>query len=321
MPTTDKINKAKFFSASGRYLKPVLFFLILLLPPSVHAGSTLTIDNDSQFTYAMDLFSSGDYASAIFEFKRFIYFFPEDKRVNLAHYTIGESFFSQKQYREAIRSFKTSAVAKESSPATTKSALMISRCYLQLRESGPAVIQLRNLAAIAKEIDTLDETYYRLGWIYLDRADWKEAENNFHKISLQNADRYNTAELTAAISRYHSIPRKNPTLAGMLSILPGTGQLYCERYHDALVAFLINGGLIWAACESFDRNLDALGTIIGITELGFYSGNIYSAVNSAHKYNRLKTGNFIENIRRNTRVNLSATPWGKGLMLSLRYRF
>ncbi|RLC31909.1 MAG: hypothetical protein DRH32_03585, partial [Deltaproteobacteria bacterium] len=59
----------------------------------------------------------------------------------------------------------------------------------------------------------------------------------------------------------------------------------------------------------------------GIAETGVYSGNIYSDVNSAHKYNRSKTRNFIENIRQNTRVNLSAIPGEKGLMLSLHYRF
>ncbi|MBW2592448.1 MAG: hypothetical protein JRE58_05510 [Deltaproteobacteria bacterium] len=321
MPTTNKINNALFSFTPGHYLIIFLFLPVLLLPPSAHADTALTIDHDRQFTYAMHLFSNGDYASAICEFKRFIYFFPEDKRVSLAHYTVGQSFFSQKQYRNAIRSFKKSAAGREPSPVTIKSTWMISQCHLQLHEPGPAVIHLHNLTAVTKNINTLDEAYYRLGWIYLDRADWKEAESNFNKISGPNADRYNLPKLTAAISQHRSIPRKNPTLAGLLSILPGGGQLYCERRHDALVSFLLNGGLIWAACESFDRNLDALGTIIGIAELGFYSGNIYSAVNSAHKYNRSKTRNFIENIRRNTSINLSAIPGEKGLMLSLHYRF
>ena len=97
---------------------------------------------------------------------------------------------------------------------------MISQCHLQLHESGPAVIHLHNLAAVTKDIDTLDETYYRLGWIYLDRADWKGAKSNFNKISSSNADRYNRTKLTAAIFHHHSIPQKNPTLAGLLSILP-----------------------------------------------------------------------------------------------------
>lgn len=321
MPTTNKINSSLFSFTPGHYLILFLFLLILMLPPSSRAGNTLTIDQDRQFTYAMHLFSNGDYASAICEFKRFIYFFPEDKRVNLAHYTVGQSFFFQKQYRNAIRSFKTSADGREPSSVTIKSAWMISQCHLQLHEPGPAVIHLHNLTAVTKDIDTLDEAYYRLGWIYLDRAEWKGAERNFNKISVSNADRYNLTKLTAAISQRHVIPRKNPTLAGLLSILPGGGQLYCERRHDALVAFLLNGGLIWATCESFDRDLDALGAILGIAEIGFYSGNIYSAVNSAHKYNRSKTRNFIENIRRNTSLNLSTIPGEKGLMLSLRYRF
>jgi tetratricopeptide (TPR) repeat protein len=321
MHPANKINQPRFFPPLGRYLRTFLFLQILLSISVVHAGKTLTIDNDRQFTYAMHLFSNGEYGAAITEFKRFIYFFPEDTRVSLAHYTMGQSFFSQKQYRNAIGSFKTCAATKASSPVAIKSVFMISQCHLQLHEPGPAIIGLRNLAAGTKDIDTLDKTNYHLGWIYLDRADWREAERNFNKISAENAHRYSLTQLTTAISQHRSIPRKNPALAGWLSILPGSGQLYCGRYHDALVAFLINGGLIWATCESFDRDLDALGTILGITELGFYSGNIYSAVNSAHKYNRSKARTFIENIRENTRVTLSAMPGEKGVVFSVRYRF
>ena len=321
MHPANKNNQPRFFPPLGRYLRTFLFLQILLSVPLAHAGQTLTIDSDRQFTYAMHLFSTGEYESAITEFNRFIYFFPEDTRVSLSHYTIGQSFFAQKQYRDAIRSFKTCAARKTASPVTLKSIYMISQCHLKLHEPGPAIIGLRNLAADTKDIDILDKTYYHLGWIYLDRADWREAERNFSKISAENAHRYNLTQLTTAISQHPFIPRKNPTLAGWLSVLPGSGQLYCGRYHDALVAFLINGGLIWATCESFDRNLNALGTILGIAELGFYSGNIYSAVNSAHKYNRSKTRTFIENIRQNTKVTLSAIPGEKGLVLSLRYRF
>ena len=43
--------------------------------------------------------------------------------------------------------------------------------------------------------------------------------------------------------------------AGILSIIPGTGHLYCGRYKDATLAFILNTAMIYAACEAFDNHL------------------------------------------------------------------
>jgi len=72
----------------------------------------------------------------------------------------------------------------------------------------------------------------------------------------------------------------------MLSVIPGAGYLYLERYQDALISLLVNTALIFAAYEAFDNDLYVLGGIISFVELGFYAGNIYGATTSAHKINR-----------------------------------
>jgi len=84
----------------------------------------------------------------------------------------------------------------------------------------------------------------------------------------------------------------------LLAIIPGAGHLYCERKKDALISFLLNGAMIYAAYEAFDHDLDVIGGIITFFELGFYSGNIYSAVNSAHKYNRNEKSKFLDYLRK-----------------------
>ena len=44
--------------------------------------------------------------------------------------------------------------------------------------------------------------------------------------------------------------------------------------------------MIIAAWEAFDNDNEALGSLLTLFEIGFYTGNIYSAVNAAHKYNK-----------------------------------
>ena len=72
------------------------------------------------------------------------------------------------------------------------------------------------------------------------------------------------------------------------------GHLYSERYRDAAVAFVLNGAFIWGMVEAFQHKNYAVGGILTFFELGWYSGNIYSAVSSAHKYNRNKKKEYLD---------------------------
>ena len=72
----------------------------------------------------------------------------------------------------------------------------------------------------------------------------------------------------------------------MSAILPGSGQIYIERYKDATSTFVLNSLFIAGAWIAFEGDNPALGAILTIFELGWYKGNIYGAVSRAHKYNR-----------------------------------
>ena len=115
--------------------------------------------------------------------------------------------------------------------------------------------------------------------------------------------------------------QKSPALAGTLAVIPGAGYLYCGRYKDALIALLVNGGLIWAAYESFSNDLYALGSVITFVEIGFYAGNIIGSVASAHKYNRKNEQQWIKHLRQRLKVSLGSRPETRGIELSLRYTY
>ena len=145
--------------------------------------------------------------------------------------------------------------------------------------------------------------------------------NYFDKISPNNSEKYRLETLEKALERKSFPKKKRPGLAGALSIVPGGGYLYCERYQDAFMAFLLNAGLIYAAYEAFDNELYALAGVISFVEFGFYSGNIYGAVSSAHKYNQTHDRKLIDYLKENVKVRVSGRPANKGLELSLRLSF
>lgn len=305
------------------------FFLIafttvfaLLSPFSQSSASpVLTINSDKQFDFANRYFLSKEYFRAIDEYKRFIYFFPEDNRVGTAMYKIGMSHFKAGHFKNAINSFEAIIDKYEDTDLSTKAYFIISECYMKLNEAGSAIANLHNLITIRDDIHLRDEAYYQIGWIYIEMASWEKARINFAKISPQSKNKYQLKRLSKELDRTKFIDRKSPQAAGLLSIIPGAGFLYCERYRDALIAFLLNAGLMYAAYESFDDDNYALGGVITLVEVGFYAGNFYGAITSAHKYNRSKTGQFIDQLKQNTRINLTGSNNQKSIILSFKYSF
>ena len=312
-----------------RLIALVGLFLLLMPLSKSFAGSetsalpnaSVTITPDEQYNYAEKLFFNNDYPTAVMEYKRFIHFFSEDKRVERAMFRIGMSYFLGGDLKASVGSFQKLIDEYVDSDYAVKSYFKISEAYVKLNAYDPAIINLNNLIVVVQNEDVRDEAYYRIGWIYLETASWEKAAQYFSKIRAENKDKFRLETLAAELEKEKLIPRKNPHLAGFLSVIPGGGYLYCERYQDALIAFLINGAFIYAAYESFDGDNPALGGLLAFVGVGFYAGNIYGAVTSAHKYNRKQTGLFLERLKDNVKINLSADVKNNGVCLSFKLDF
>jgi TolA-binding protein len=297
-------------------LVPLIFLLFMGV---AHAGNQVVLDADQQYQYAESCFSRGDYEAATAEFKRFVHFFPEDVLVEKALFAIAMSDYHRERFEEAIAGFTESEGRFPNTPLSIRAAFMISECYLRMKDTGNAIITLHNLLARTADTDVRDEAYDRMAWIYIERGEFEKARSVFQKISLKNQSRYAVDMLSSELEKDVLIPRKDPQVAGVLSILPGGGYLYCERYQDALVAFLLNGALILASWEAFDQGNPALGGVIAAVEFGFYAGNIYGGVASAHKYNDQKTRSFIESLKENARIGVSGVKGGLGLSVQIPF--
>jgi hypothetical protein len=73
--------------------------------------------------------------------------------------------------------------------------------------------------------------------------------------------------------------------------------------------------------ESFQHKNYVVGGILTFFELGWYSGNIYSAVSSAHKYNQRKKKEYLDSLEKDDRFSLGITLRGKQPLFSFRYVF
>jgi len=298
-----------------------LFFCSVCVSTAADPDFELVISADRQYAFAHHYFIQQDYGRAIDEFQRFIYFFPLDKRVTKAHWLIAMAWYKNKQYSNAINVFRTIIDDQKDDIAYPRAWFMLAESYFQSQAPGQAIAALHNLLSITDDPDIADEAHYRIGWIYVETGAFNQAQPYFANVSRRNKEKYRLNRLADALKKDKLIRYKKPRLAGTLAMIPGAGHLYCERHQDALISFLLNGGLIYAAYEAFDNDLMAIGSLITLVELGFYTGNIYSAVSSAHKYNRSAKKKFVEKLKQNLKINLSGSMPDKGVILALTYTF
>ncbi|MBW2171792.1 MAG: tetratricopeptide repeat protein, partial [Deltaproteobacteria bacterium] len=304
MTSGGTVNAKACLRRAG-WLVAAALITICLLPVYSHSSPALLLDSDRQFQFAEDLFQRGEYYRAIGEYERFIHFFPESEEVVLARYRIGLAYLKGERYEEAIEAFELVASQYPESTYADQSYLRMSEAYVQVKRYDDTIMHLEKLVAMTHDQNIKDEAHYQCGWVYLEQGLWDDAEACFNQISSENRARFRIENLFRELDKRRDLKRKNPTTAGMLAIVPGAGHVYCERYRDALLAFLVNGALILAAWEAFDHELYALGGLIAVVEIGFYSGNIYSAVGSAHKYNREEKNRFLRYLEERGKVKIS----------------
>jgi tetratricopeptide (TPR) repeat protein len=309
------------FQTVLRILMIVIGVPLVLMAASTRGAAQLTIDADGQYRYAQSRYDSGAFDEAIAEFDRFIHFFPTDPRVDQARLQTGMAHFSAGRYQAAAAIFNQQTVDFTGSPLDNQAFFMLSRSHARQGMTELAILDLHNLVALSATADVIDRASYELGWLHVDQGRWSDADQAFGRISPDNQEYFQVADLKQVLANSETIPVKHPTTAGILSIVPGGGQLYCNRYQDAFTAFLINAGLIWAAWEAFDNELYALGGVITFVEFGFYAGNIYGAVSSAHKYNRDRIAEYREGLYQHRQMSLSLAPVHKGTALCLTVRF
>jgi len=314
-------SKACRFHAGWAGILVLLFLSLFSIP--VYASQEIVLDSESQLQFAEQYFQRGEYYRAIGEYERFIYFFPTSPKVEFARYMIGLSFLRGEQYEQAIQTFQALIDEYQTTDYAFKSYLSTGKAYVMLGRYDAALTTLNNLVTIAPDQEIRDKAYYQKGWVYLEMGLWHKARESFDKISPQNRKRFDINKVSHEIDTKTPLKKKSPTVAGVLAIIPGAGHLYCNRKRDALISFLLNGAMIYAAYEAFDHDLDALGGIIIFFELGFYGGNIYSAVSSAHKYNRDAKNRFIRYLKEQTGISLSLVEphENKSLLLLCRVSF
>jgi outer membrane protein assembly factor BamD (BamD/ComL family) len=279
------------------------------------------IDEKTQMGLGDYFFEDGDYYRAVTEYKRFLYFFPQSLRGEEALWKIASSYFRGKKWDDALSAADELLRKHPSSPWAAEAVLLKGRCWMEKGEFSQARHHFERAKEIGGGSGLAQEAQWQAAVSYLREERWKEAAAEFRKVH-PTSKLYPRADYWAkGLEGMDVVSRKSPTTAGILAVLPGAGHLYCERYRDAGIAFVLNAAFIWGMVEAFRHENYVVGGILTFFELGWYSGNIYSAVSSAHKYNRNKKKEYLDGLEREDRFSVGVSLREKQPFLSFRYVF
>jgi len=244
------------------------------------------------------------------------------------HNRIGTALFQtamahrlNNQFNEAIKGFQVVIQRSPKDTLAVRSHFLISACYVKLNDPMSARQILMILLNNHEDSDVRDAAKYRIAWIDIETGHFKQAMDQIQLISGTDSPWLPVQELSADLTEAAALPEKDPALAGALSVVPGAGYVYCGRYQDGLMAFLLNGALIWAAVESFSDGNPALGCVISVVESGFYIGNIYGGINAAHKYNTRQKQTVIDRLKSGFRIGMSPSSDKAGWQFNLQHDF
>lgn len=304
--------------------KTLCFFIVatglFLLNVSPALPEQIIIDSAGQFNFAGTLMEKGEYIRAVGEFERFIHFFPNDLQVSKAMLLIGMCYLKACRYEASREVFAQVITSEPDSPFSAKALFLTGESYYQQGISKEAGYYFEKVIEEHLELDLKNAALYRLGWARMKADRWMDASEIFSKVEKDSRYYESSRQLAAQSLKGEDLPLKSPVCAGSLAIVPGLGHVYVSRYRDATVAFLVNGLFIWAAIESFNHDQPVLGGILTFLEIGWYSGNIYSAVNAAHKYNREVRNDFRESLKDKFDLRLFTARKGQiGLALTFQF--
>lgn len=257
--------------------------MVMGILPNV--GWSQGLRGDTQWQLAEDLFARGQYYRAITEYERFIFYFPEDPKAQLAKVRIVEAYANGRWWSEG---------AKEAEEALRDGGMSVGlRCRLLellvrcLKNAGRMVDAQRELErAVDLCLDPEVKSHLQVlgAQMALEGGAWDEAAS---RVLSMEAAGLEGVKISNALRQASKEERDPHMAAALAALLPGLGHAYLGRWEDAGLVFLVNGAFLAATLEAIDKKSLPLAGGMALAELLWYSGNIFSALSNAHKHNKL----------------------------------
>lgn len=234
---------------------------------------SLCYSNESVGNFAEYLFNEKDYLRAIGEYQRMSFFSNNSDSVDFYQFRIAECYRKRNDFDKA-KNIYDELILKGVRDSELEKLLIISSSICSINRGALEYVRI-TLKDLEKRDGSSDSTHYLIGVSYLKERKWKEAEEEFDKIT-SSALKERAFQMLREISAQHF---KSPKVALLLStFIPGAGQIYASKPLQGIISFSLNlslGYLTYKAVRE-DRRMDAL-LIVYFGLQRFYFGNLEQA--------------------------------------------
>ncbi|MGB9594888.1 MAG: DUF5683 domain-containing protein [Candidatus Poribacteria bacterium] len=259
-----------------------LFFILCVIsfifPFSIFASS------DDILSIADNLANQGLCDSAITEYKRFIFFNPDNSQTAEAYYKMGLCYRLEGRMHDGIFALNKSVFLSDNSDLANKRRLTLATTLIASRNYNLAKLELAKIINSTNDELLLRKALYFYGIEAIYNRDWRSVQEYFSKFyqKEENINKIDTIIKTTEKSY------KFPTKARIFSaIIPGSGQIYSGNWKSGLNALILNGVIIGGITYNIYKKDYANALMIAYLFLPrYYNGNIYHAGKDAEKYNQ-----------------------------------
>jgi tetratricopeptide (TPR) repeat protein len=241
--------------------------------------------------YAKSLMLDNDYFRAISVYKEIEYNNDNDSIKTYCRLQIAKAFFKSEKYKSSIQYLsrvlnQPTASLKDKQKANINMGIayyklkvfpLALNCFTQTNDSSGYAMFYSALIDIETENTDSALSKYR----YLTKPEF----------DLQLREK--SSQLATIVQNSNTGQRKSPfTAAAMSTIIPGSGQIYCKHYYDAMQAFLFVSSFAFASSLAYrydhSQNTGYATTYIALSITAmFHFGNIIGASRTA-KYNNYR---------------------------------
>ena len=253
---------------------------------------------DPVLGFAHSLYQEGDYYRAITEAKRYLYLRGREGAPE-ATLLIGECYLAGQQWTAAAATLEPLVAAAPPGEVGADASFALADARIGAGDYDLAALEYRRFGDDFPDDPRAALSWLRVAWARMFAADviatyepkkgrvaFAAAARDLELVPADSPEKARAVKLAAAARRLATLSLRSPALAGTLSaIIPGTGQMYAGRWKDGIIAQFVNGIFIAGIVESYELGNKVASGILVLFEMGWYSGNIYSAINSAHRAN------------------------------------
>ncbi len=232
-----------------------------------------------------------NYDAAITEYKRFLFFQPDDDRVPEIYHRIGILQRNLGLLREAIESIRQAVIRTSDKEQKSEYRINLAVTLIANKDYDLAGLELIKVLIRNPSEALYKRTLFLQGVTYTYQFRWEEAQEILKNYSQDE-------KLDELFQKTDNLPYKSKLVAKILSgILPGSGQIYAGNWKSGLNAFALNSAFGYVTVDSIlDQNyVDAIMWTYFIFQR-YYQGNLYRAGRAVDEYNDEVNRSFADSI-------------------------